>query len=45
MQAEGWGALRLIVQTYYTLLTAGERCSSNKHLAPADYVCLNSGSH
>lgn len=45
MQAEGWGALRLTVQTYYTLLTAGERCSSNKHLAPADYVCLNSGSH
>lgn len=45
VQAEGWGALTLTVQTYGTLLTAGQRCSSNKHLAPTDYVYLNSGSH
>lgn len=41
----GWGVFRLTVQIYCTLLTAGERYSSNKHFAPTDYVYLNSSSH
>lgn len=41
----GWGVFRLTVQIYCTLLTAGERYSSNKHFAPTDYVYLNSSGH